>query len=241
MRVLPDHLQNRVEPQKRLASTRELGSLERLRTRASFFERLQSRRTLRYLFYNLAASFPLEVFAPASTEARAVFQLNRLLRLADAPRCIRLVFALLEHHAKMEIGPLRMWLFFLIMFVAAHWAACGFFLASRLDENEARAWTRQRDDTTWAREDELWIVYNTTSNATSSLLGEVTRRIEYKRSVVHCYCRAYYWALVTMVTTGFGDIIPFTRHETITCILSMYFRPRADIRRVAATPRPRRG
>ncbi|KAH8060742.1 cyclic nucleotide-gated ion channel [Aureococcus anophagefferens] len=88
-----------------------------------------------------------------------------------------------------------------------------------------REWARQRSDVTWAEEDGLWeVVYedalvNATLNATAIAATRTVRRL---RSVAHCYSRAYYWALVTMITTGFGDICPHTRFETIACILSMY-------------------
>ena len=107
------------------------------------------------------------------------------------------------------------------MAVAAHWFACFFFLAARLDAKEDRAWARRRAETTWGEEDMLWVtqlnVGAAALNATAS-----SYKIHRLRSVVHCYCRAYYWALVTMITTGFGDICPHTRSETVVCILSMY-------------------
>ncbi|KAK7231423.1 hypothetical protein SO694_00072157 [Aureococcus anophagefferens] len=223
---LPEHLQSRVAPEQRMGSTQELGSLERLMRREGACERFQERRTLKGFLYHLVATFPLELWGRRTGAASlSLFKVNRLARLYDAPRCIRLVFALLEHHAKMEIGPLRMWLFFLIMAVAAHWAACAFFLASRVDAKAPREWARQRSDVTWAEEDGLWeVVYedalvNATLNATAIAATRTVRRL---RSVAHCYSRAYYWALVTMITTGFGDICPHTRFETIACILSMY-------------------
>ena len=86
-----------------------------------------------------------------------------------------------------------MWLFFLIMAVAAHWAACAFFLASRVDAKAPREWARQRSDVTWAEEDGLWEVvyedalFNATLNATSAAATRTVRRL---RSVAHCYSRA---------------------------------------------------
>ena len=115
-----------------MGSTQELGSLERLMRREGTCEQFNEQQTLKAFLYNLVATAPLELLgARTGMASLSLFKTNRLARLYDAPRCIRLVFALLEHHAKMEIGPLRMWLFFLIMAVAAHWAACCFFLASR--------------------------------------------------------------------------------------------------------------
>lgn len=41
-------------------------------------------------------------------------------------------------------------------------------------------------------------------------------------STSQCYIRSLYWAYITMVTTGFGDIVPLTVGETKVTILSMY-------------------
>ena len=32
------------------------------------------------------------------------------------------------------------------------------------------------------------------------------------------YIRAFYWAYITMITTGFGDIVPLSIPETVWCI-----------------------
>lgn len=167
------------------------------------FEALWKRS--RMLVFNVAATAPIEVLATKGT--LAPFKLNRLLRLAHGPGCVRTIFTTLENKAKIEVGPLRMWLFFLIMAVAAHWAACLFYLASRTDAE--RDWARKRDDSTWGYKDSLWVLTED---------GDV----DFLVSVSHRYFRAYYWALVTMITVGFGDIVPVTRTETIVCILSMY-------------------
>lgn len=128
--------------------------------------------------------------------------------LCHAPGCAKTVFRILENKAKIEVGPLRMWLFFLIMAVAAHWAACCFYLASRMDAEPSRDWARQRADTTWGEVDGLWRTE-----------GGV---VKFLVPLGHRYSRAYYWALVTMITVGFGDITPQTRTETVVCIFSMY-------------------
>ena len=120
-------------------------------------------RFLRGLLYHASATVPLELVAPRITSEcswawsaacfnKALLQANRLLRVLQAPEAARRAFSLLEHRT--EVGRLRMWLLFLIMSIAGHWAACAFFIAARLDE--ASPVRRAREDATWPRVDGLW-------------------------------------------------------------------------------------
>jgi len=170
-----------------------------------------------WLAYNILAIFPFELLAVRENEyilqkrRISLYKLNRMLRLLEAPRCIGIIFKILEEWLKVEVGPLRMWFMFFLMAVAAHWAACLFYMASQLDARKLL--NRKRIDSTWGEIDGLWTCKNRTSKR---------MKIKFDVNLLHRYCRAYYWALVTMITTGFGDIVPITRNETVICILSMY-------------------
>lgn len=65
----------------------------------------------------------------------------------------------------------------------------------------------------WDEVDEVIMFVNSTG---------VKYELIYSATVPECYLRSLYWAYITMITTGFGDIVPLTISETVWVIISMY-------------------
>eukprot|EP00850_Spirogloea_muscicola_P000952 SM000003S11197 [mRNA] locus=s3:1523673:1529570:+ [translate_table: standard] len=72
-----------------------------------------------------------------------------------------------------------------LIFFAAHWAACGFYLLARLHDF---------DSTTWVAHDEPGLQFT----------GPFT-----------AYVTSIYWAMTTLSTTGYGDFAAFTNSERL--------------------------
>lgn len=130
--------------------------------------------------------------------------LPRLLLLGWLPKLLANVFRILEDRDVMQnIGLQRMWALFFTMALGGHIFAC-FFHAVSVEEACTHA--------TWGQVDGLW----------ESVQDGGISKVVYLKPAYTRYLRSLYWAYVTMVTTGFGDIVPITPMETIVCTLAMY-------------------
>jgi len=162
-----------------------------------------------FLFAFLSA-LPLEYVALMFSGSRTSIPtnyllLNRTLMLLDIPRHLSDISFLLEQAGILKnIGLHRAWKLFFAMALAGHWCGCGFYLVAKSQAVRGNPYT-------WPEE---MGIYRANVDGPGSVQMLVDSR--------EAYAQSLYWAYITMITTGFGDIVPLSLAETVWCILSMY-------------------
>jgi len=181
------------------------------------------------------SSLPLEhLAAVASGQSSAPYRAVKLLRIFRFPNYTSYVLNILEEKRILtHIGLQRMWNLFFISALGGHWASSIFVYVATLDaetraEQLAQVVSQSNralpNATTIKTLPEIWIEsdglisYNFTDLGNSTYSGHIVRN----NPLVEIYIRGLYWAYVTMITTGFGDITPITTNETLVCICTMY-------------------
>ena len=140
-----------------------------------------------------------------------------------------------EHHYYGSVHRHRMWTLFFTMFCCSHFAGLIFYLIALETARDPNDTGVQEiipgfGKTTWAEIDGIWTVEEEIINGTlgcNSIHGYFTC---FNSTQVLClqepaftrYFRATYWAVITMVTIGFGDIVPVIRSNTIFCTVVLY-------------------
>ena len=141
-----------------------------------------------------------------------IFKILRLLRLAKLLRLARLKKIIKRHEEEMEnlMGVLKILVAVVAMMYICHLFACGWYFVGGDEVDDAGGlpqpgWiTRQNAD--------VW-------NATGDRAGDGPEGI----SLFTRYITAYYWAITTISTVGFGDITAQTTTERVFSIIAEMF------------------
>eukprot|EP00850_Spirogloea_muscicola_P007210 SM000036S13254 [mRNA] locus=s36:140081:146191:- [translate_table: standard] len=137
--------------------------------------------------FDLLAALPWDValkLALAGTELAADVSLVGLTRLLRLKRLWQFFWQVGVDMRFSYFGT-SVVKFSALIFFAAHWAACGFYLLARLHDF---------DSTTWVAHDEPGLQFT----------GPFT-----------AYVTSIYWAMTTLSTTGYGDFAAFTNSERL--------------------------
>lgn len=159
----------------------------------------------RVLFYFIS-TIPFEyisIFFEGGGINTNYFLLNRLLRLYYLPMYLSNLSTMLVRKGYIvNIGVRRTWMLFFTMALAGHLCGCGFFYV---------AWNQALNGSvfTWGEVAGLYTVSG-------------MQKVTMTSTAAVAYINSLYWAYITMITTGFGDIVPLHIAETTWCIFSMF-------------------
>ena len=166
----------------------------------------------RVLFY-FVATLPLEYlsFIFVDENVANYLMINRLLRMFYLPKYLNDLSTVLGRKGYLNnIGIRRTWLLFFTMSLAGHLAACGFYFVARQEALDGAMLT-------WPEVSGIYSLDSTIVNG-----GNQQVALTLESSTYEAYIKSLYWAYITMITTGFGDIVPLHISETIWCIGSMF-------------------
>ena len=181
---------------------------------------------------DIFATFPFELIGTLcglpGDFTFAFLRSNRLFRMVRIKRYRFTDF--LNDDKSIDVSYERMVVLFMAMYVSAHYFGCLFYFNALY-----YAQTYPPTERTWPEIDGLWSIetmFQNETNVTSSPCVETMPTHFSSSTGIHylCflsstfsrYCRSQYWAIITMVTIGLGDIVPHCDMAVWVCILSLY-------------------
>ncbi|KAL7540091.1 hypothetical protein ACHAXR_012578 [Thalassiosira sp. AJA248-18] len=165
------------------------------------------------VFFHFVSTVPFEYLSMLFFDGDLVnyLLLNRLLRIFYLPKYLEDLSTVLGRKGYLSnIGVRRTWILFFTMALAGHLCGCGFFFVARLQALDGASLT-------WP---EVAGIYSI--DAISIVEGQHQVELTMESTTSEAYIKSLYWAYITMITTGFGDIVPLHISETVWCIISMF-------------------
>ncbi|KAK3238061.1 hypothetical protein CYMTET_51902 [Cymbomonas tetramitiformis] len=160
---------------------------------------IQHKYLASWFLLDIVSIFPFDMLGiflkSGSLSSFRIFRVIRLLRLAKLLRIMRAarIWQRIESSMAINYSVMELWRFMVLALLTAHWLACGFKMVL----------TVESPDLTWES------VYNDNNG-----FGKVN-------SAGAEYVVALYWAIMTMSTIGYGDVVPVTDLERVYAVFAM--------------------
>lgn len=155
---------------------------------------------------DLVSSIPIKWMGLEEAVPREAFRMVKLLKLLKLMRVFRLgrLVGKAQERYQIKHATVMIAKFAFIILFAAHWLGCIYFFIARIQPNAWIATNPGEGEKTWLTE----------------YLSDVGPPVG-ERSKLEQYITCLYWALTTMTTIGYGDIIPKTAIERVLTIICM--------------------